>query len=742
MIPFRLAACFVIHGAITLALAERVILKDGFELIGEVQTADGQINVRTPLQWYTFASDQLLRTEPQTPATVAAEVYLLPKQARKPGRRIDAIASTAVIEPFDSFGRRRVRLRTIEGKERDVIQVVTEIHPTHLVVEALTVEWNAPIAIVEVTDEELIGMLDRQATANNLEDGIKLTQFLIQAKRYQLAQSKLSTLRTRFPDANSRIDLLQQNATLAIEADAQAAFERMMNAGRMEPASQIVREMLRLEGTKDKSSWQKHQDRLDRLLHDTNQIKQIVQQAIDDTSLLNNLEKKLASEILHSIAPSNLDRFAPLLVLTDQAEQTSSTRWSLAASGWIAGAKLAQTNQDLTRKWLADRDRIERVWLAKSDEDLERSIDDVRAAKVSPDLVAQLLRHLSAPPTELEPGQLSTIIPEGNLSATIEPIPTLLPANYSSAGSHPLLVALHDTDSTPEQAIAFWQEAATNLNAILVAPRYLLDPKRPYSYSLEEHQRMLATLQYLRRNLAVDPARVFLLGHGIGAFAAFDMGWSHPDQFAGIIPIGGAPLFYMQYYWRNVAHLPTYIVDGQWAGKNPAITRSLVQQNWKKGDPVISTIYVGRGPGRFGVEVPKIMDWIARQRRPAFPLPVQATSARHGDTRFYWMQIESFLPKSTIAPTLFDQKKSLRPAKIEGKLELGRSLSITSSGIDGLKLLLSPLLLPLADPHLEIRYQGKVVHTGPIESDIETMLREAHHTGDRDRLIHHILTLR
>ncbi|MBY0588864.1 hypothetical protein K2X85_16950 [bacterium] len=726
----------------TNAHAERVILKDGLELVGQVQSTEGQINVRTPTQWYTFSSDQLLRTEKESPAERAPEVYLFQGQPKKPNRKVDALSKVQTLDPFDSFGRRRVEATFADGKKLDVIQAVTEIHPTHIVIESIGLDWTSALSLSEITDDVLVSMLDQRTKDNNLEDHLKLIQFLIQSKRYSVASLRMVRARERFPAASSRIDLLQAEGQRSLLNDAQVSVERMFSAGRWEDARRVVDEMLRLAEGDSAGVWRRYQEKLDQLERDEKRARQILQQSLQQTSFLPSYHDEVRHEILGSTSLTLLDRLAPLLSLADQPDQTDKQRWSLAVSGWIAGPKLAQADVSQTERWLDRRKRLQRALRSASDEEFEKSLDDVRSAKIPADEAANLIRYLPAPPTTLEPGKVGTLQPARADSSTLGEVLVRLPTGYTPAGSYPLIVALHDSGSNLEEAIRFWEDAAINLHAILVAPEYLLDANKPYTYSLAEHERMLHLLAEVRRQLAVDPARAFLVGHGLGAMATYDLGWSHPDQWAGVVAIGGAPLFYMQYYWRNVRLLPTYVVDGQWGGKNPVVTRALLEQNWKRGDPVVSCIYWGRGPGRFPAERSAITDWMARQRRPAFPTAIEATSARYGDTRFYWAQIDTFLPRSTIAPTLFDQKKGLRPARIEGRVELGRSISVTSTGIDGLDLLLSPELVAMGDPNLEIRYQRKLIYQGPIASDVETMLREARRTGDRDRLIHHVMKLR
>jgi pimeloyl-ACP methyl ester carboxylesterase len=716
------------------ALAERVVLKDGFELTGEIQTAEGQVHVRTPLQWYTFSTDQLLRTEPDLPTESAPEVYLLPNGGRKGGRRVEGLAGTNPLEPFDTFGRRRVHLKTSGDKELDVIQTMTEIHPAYIMLETLSVDWSTSLATTELSDEELLGILDQQSKGERIEYGIKIVSFLTQAGRYEQARDRLKDLRTKFPAERSRLDELEVNWKREFLAAAQSRVERMLESGQWGRASLIIQEIAPKADGDQQRAWKGFEDRLAQMESDLKKARQWIEESSEASS---KEDRELAEEMVAHLNTKTIDRLGPLLALGNQEKMTPAKRWSLTASGWIAGEKLAQDDTQKTSSWIKHRDLVASAYRAPTEEGFEIALDKLRAAKVPADEVAQLLKHLPAGSDKIETEKPIRIEPNAGSAYLV-----LLPADYSPAGSHPLLMVLHDSGMSLEETTAFWRETAGQLNAVLVAPEYLLEEKRAYSYSLAEHEKFLATLADVRRRFAVDASRAFLAGHGIGAFAAFDLGWSHPSEWAGVIPIGGAPLFYMQYYWRNARQLPTYIVDGQLHGSNPALTRALVQQNFKRGDPVISTLFVGRGPGRFSIELRRLADWMSRQRRVTFPPVMEGTSARHGDTDFYWLSIDGFLPKSTIAPTLFDKKKGLRPARIEGKVEQGRVIEVTSAGVTGLDLKLSPALAPLGDASFEIRYQRKTVHSGPIESDIETMLREARRTGDRDRLVHRIIKLK
>ena len=104
-----------------------------------------------------------------------------------------------------------------------------------------------------------------------------------------------------------------------------------------------------------------------------------------------------------------------------------------------------------------------------------------------------------------------------------------------------MLVVLHQSGETPEEMLKRWSNAAGENGYILVAPEWTEGLGGAYSYSDHEHAVVLDTLRDLRRRFAVDSDRVFLFGLGQGGEMAFDVGLSHPDLFAGVLPMSAGP---------------------------------------------------------------------------------------------------------------------------------------------------------------------------------------------------------
>src|SRR5262249_24594367 len=150
-----------------------------------------------------------------------------------------------------------------------------------------------------------------------------------------------------------------------------------------------------------------------------------------------------------------------------------------------------------------------------------------------------------------------------------------LPPEYHPNRSYPVLVLLHGSREKPEAMIERVSDLAARHGFILAAPLWAGDSSRPsYTYSGREHAVALDTLRDLRRRVQVDSDRVFLLGFEKGADAALDIGMSHPDEFAGVLSMCGAPRYYTSErnrYQTNAQYLPFYLVEGDKHGANPLL---------------------------------------------------------------------------------------------------------------------------------------------------------------------------
>ena len=136
----------------------------------------------------------------------------------------------------------------------------------------------------------------------------------------------------------------------------------------------------------------------------------------------------------------------------------------------------------------------------------------------------------------------------------------LLPPEYNPNHKYPTLVVLHDGGGSPQASIDWWAgttrkpRPARRRGYIVVAPQLpavarstaaataaATDPAASTPIDLQIgpklHQLVHQTLVDARRRFRIDSDRIYLAGHGQGADAAFEIGMSHPDWFAAVVPI-------------------------------------------------------------------------------------------------------------------------------------------------------------------------------------------------------------
>jgi acetyl esterase/lipase len=716
--------------------ADRVVLRDGFELTGVLSLDRGRVAVRTDLKTYLLSAAQIVEPEVADPEE-PPETYALSQPVLKVGRRIESVPRVLDSDPFDQFGRRTLRLEDNKGKPFPVHQAITEIHPSHVVLEGINCVWRSCIALSDVPNDELLAILEQASDSKSLPSQLKLINFLVQARLYSQARGVLDRVQRQYPEGASQVQPLAEKLSSRLSRDGLAAARRAIRAGQISIARTIIGEFQKTGAPPpDGAEWAVLAEQLDELERDLDRARSTILRDLESPAGVGAAVsfRAVAQEAAELVGPGSLERLRPLLSLADQLDATPESRLALAATGWIAGPNLAQKEPEAAARMAVQRDLLIRAIDAPSNDELEIRLDALRSSGVSADLVAHMIPLLPAPapPPAAAAGEQAELWTRegGGVGYRI-----LLPADYNRARGHPLIATLHGLHTSPERQIDFWKSAGAQLGAIVVAPDYLLGPGQPYEYSTEEHDRVTAVLADVRRRFAVDSNRVFLSGHEVGAFAAFDYAMGHPDEFAGLIAFSGAPMFYAQYYWRNTAHLPMYAVEGQYNGGNPGLLRTQFERFFQQGRPTIYVEYSGRGGGMFPSELPTILDWMERKTRDPFPGEVEASSARHSDRRFYWVEADAYMPNAVIPPKLFDKRKGLRPAKISASLSANHTIDVQAAGLKSLYVLLSPQFIHVDDPALTVRVNRKVVHAGPIEPDLATLVRRVRRTGDKNRLI-------
>ena len=449
----------------------------------------------------------------------------------------------------------------------------------------------------------------------------------------------------------------------------------------------------------------------------------------------------LRSAISEGLHPDTLDRLAPFLDLADAEGSKPQEKLALALSGWVLGADQAITdlNQAL-RLWQA-RGLLMEYFRAEHPGERAAIIEQLQGVEgIGPRQVARLLPLL--PPRydtpQLTIGEPFTVdVPRRTVTDPIVQYEVLLPPEFHLRRNYPMIVVLHAAGMNPQAELKWWYRQAQRLGYILIAPVYIDPKQRHYDYSVEAHQAVTESIRDARRRFAIDSDRIFLGGHGVGADATFDIGYSHPDLFAGIMPIVGMCQKFSLAYRENAKTLPQFIIAGE-------LDRDSIEKNsppfdfmMRKGYPLIYSVFIGRGHESFETEDVRLFDWMSRQKRGKPPLEIDIKTARTTDNRFWWWTFGNFPPKfgTTVWPE--DVKNVPKPIILGDSIRRAKGENANVINIQSVArwhgLWLYPDVVSFEKP-LTIRHNTVQLYREIPEPDVSAMLEDFRLRGDRQQI--------
>ncbi|MBO0699694.1 MAG: hypothetical protein J2P46_14960, partial [Zavarzinella sp.] len=324
-----------------------------------------------------------------------------------------------------------------------------------------------------------------------------------------------------------------------------------------------------------------------------------------------------------------------------------------------------------------------------------------------------------------------------------------LPDDYQPGRSYPLLVLLADPvlDRTPDYFLDRFGDLPAKHGYIVAAPVWWNTQKYVgYTYTKEEQGTVLQLLRHLRRAFQVDSDRIFLWGNGEGGSMALDVGASHPDLFAGIIPVNPSVyqrLYIPAEYWVNFQQLPVYMILGDRFGPSVEAIHMMSERWMPRGFPALVVSYKGRGQEWFSEELPYAFDWMDRKRRadpgktvgpprydgrttvPGF------SSVRLSDNRFHWLSSDDIRPDSTMNPVLNGRLGT--PAKFSASVLEGNMIDVKVRGVRQLTVWFGKGLVDYSKPvTVKLGHDSKPVKK-LIAPEIPVLMEDLYERGDRQR---------
>jgi poly(3-hydroxybutyrate) depolymerase len=152
----------------------------------------------------------------------------------------------------------------------------------------------------------------------------------------------------------------------------------------------------------------------------------------------------------------------------------------------------------------------------------------------------------------------------------IMPYRVYVPASYSKADKHPLIVALHGLGGNEDSMVSAtygMKELAESRGYIIAAPMgfrpdggyggYGARPANRNSRLSE--QDVMEVLQMMQEHYNIDSRRIYLMGHSMGGIGTWNMASRHPDIWAALGPIAGTANPAIA---DKIHHIPQIVVHG------------------------------------------------------------------------------------------------------------------------------------------------------------------------------------
>ncbi len=168
------------------------------------------------------------------------------------------------------------------------------------------------------------------------------------------------------------------------------------------------------------------------------------------------------------------------------------------------------------------------------------------------------------------------------VDGTLQPYRILISESYKAGKPAPLVVALHGMGGDENSMFDFYggqlKREAERLGFVVVCPKGR-DTASMYRGSAE--QDVMDVIAETRRDYAIDPDRIYLMGHSMGGYGTWSVAMAHPDVFAALGPIsGGGEASGMV----KIARIPEYVVHGD-DDRTVSVTqsRTMVEAGKKAG---------------------------------------------------------------------------------------------------------------------------------------------------------------
>ena len=749
-----LVACVIPSG---LSYADRVTLDDGRILSGTIALLPG-ISIDPQSEegagstvvmcdnglTRTFVSKKRVIGAAEEDSGRTMEEIKIFQRVPDSGRRLSSVGNILSATPFDEFGRRVITLSTPVGR-LDLVQGITTITPEWTAVEGLITEHplrlDMRLATSSVPRETLSRIIERQLDRHDLDERLQFVRLLIQGARYKEALLELQAVVKDFPSLKS---LQKQQKNISNLAANQLLEEILLR--QKSGQDRLVIKLLEDFPTKDgngellqavKELRDQYRVQLKRAESLVQQIKTLAAQLPDarDRQLTNAIVEEISTELTFE----SLKRLSVFERVGSDNQLPPEQAIALALTGWLGGENASQINLKLALSTAKVRNLLRQYLVSKEPEerhDIRQRLDAEEAFDAK--TVAAVAAHMVRPAAPAEGRDDGFFEFEVRLPFQTEKnnVPARyfvqLPPEYDARRRYPAIITLHGAGTTPLQQIEWWAGTQAENGhrkgqggrhgAIVIAPAWGEETQLEYRYSAQEHSLILAVLRKASRQFSIDSDRVFLSGHSIGGDAAWDIGLSHPDLWAGVIILSGKAGRFVHHYHQNARTLPFYIVCGALDHTTFSANEMDLDRYLNKGFDLTYVEYRGRGHEHFSDELIKIFDWLNRKSRLSSPKEIEAVSMRPWDRFFWWIEMNSPPERTMVLPGNWPPARFGQPFTLSAKTSTNNRIT-ARCGAKEVRIWLSPEFIDFQRP-LTINLGTRRLHQGEIMPDIDVLLED------------------
>ena len=678
---------------------------------------------------------------------------------------------------FNEFGHRDFWIRDAKNNRHRFVQGITKITPRYCIVNVLTgggkntKQWRMSVATSLIDPDILRGLLVRRADQNNVNDMFDIVDFFRQTRNYTKAREELLLIKNRFPEEKDRIEALRIELRQLEGRQILSDIDKRLSLGQTQLAAAYAKvadsksfsRTIQAKFEDLKQVADKQQTKFDDVRQ---QIQDLIATIKDSPPAQRLVIERFQQELQADLSEASLPRLDGYFLKADDNTIPNIRKLSLAISGWLLGSNNAIENmaiaeslypvKSLALEYLADDVTAERkkailAELEKLEAGQPAYIDSL-LKQSKPVAGEDLSQYNGRKPIEFTVSVPGTIANPGTQTYRCL---AHLPTEYDPLRNYPAIISLPGGSQSLENNLNLWcgsynERLSQQINSavrngqasreglIAVSIEYRKRGQRSYGYSAREHRIVTEGLREALRRFSIDANRVFLSGHFEGANAAYDIGMSHPEHWAGVIGFSGTFDKYLDHYADNKhVGLPVYVV----AAEKDYVSKRGLEKNatkWLKSKferfiNLTVVEYKGQLATHFVEEIPSAIKWMEAQKR-RWPegkgFSFECKVMRRGDSYFWFFEMDDVPERMVYDPALYGLEKFNKILKMSGEIQRENIFRIeptnTSIGRES-TLWLSP---EYVDFKKRIEIRGRGSFKGIVIPSNKTLLDDVNRRSD------------